>query len=94
MQLDGTIKQIGQDQTIGDKGFKKRELVLETSGEYPQKVLIEFVQDKTELLNKFKVNESVTIAINIKGREWKDPNGETKYFNTIQGWKIDTNQED
>jgi len=51
-------------------------------------ILIEFVQDKCDLLNKFKEGEDVTVSINLRGREWVNPQGETKYFNSIQGWRI------
>jgi len=42
------------------------------------------------LLNDFMVGSSVKISINLKGREWVNPQGEAKYFSSLQGWKIDT----
>ena len=45
--------------TFGEKEFKKRELVVTTDEQYPQSVLIEFVQDKCDLLNNFKVGDKV-----------------------------------
>ena len=89
MQLNGTLKQIDKTKTFGAKEFKKREVVLTTEDQYPQHLLIEFVQDKCELLNAFNVGDSVSIGINLRGREWVNPQGETKYFNSIQGWRID-----
>jgi hypothetical protein len=50
--------------------------------------LVQFVQDKCDLLDNFKVGEAVKIDINLRGREWTNPQGETVYFNTIQGWRI------
>lgn len=88
MQLQGQIKLIGETQTFGEKGFRKRELVITTDEQYPQDILIEFVQDKTEILDKYKVGGIVEVGINIRGREWVNPQGETKYFNSIQGWNI------
>lgn len=87
MEITGTIKIIKNTQTITD-AFKKREFVVETHGEYPQPILIEMVQDKCDLLNKFGVGQDVTVSINIRGREWTNPQGEVKYFNSLQGWKI------
>ena len=52
-------------------------------------LLIEFVQDKCDLLDAFKVGEDVKISINLRGREWINPEGEAKYFNSIQGWRIE-----
>ena len=56
---------------------------------YPQTIIIEFVQDKCDLLNSVKIGDEVTISININGREWVDPKGEVKVFNSIQGWRIE-----
>ena len=90
MEVQGTIKVIGETQTFGASGFKKREVVIETDEQYKQSILIEFVQDKTELLDKFQVGKGVKIGVNLRGREWVNPQGETKYFNSIQGWRIDS----
>ena len=89
MELQGKIKLIDETKTYGNNGFRKRELVLTTEEQYPQHILIEFIQDKTELLNTFQPGETVTIGINIRGREWVNPEGITKYFNSIQGWRIE-----
>jgi hypothetical protein len=88
MEIVGKIEYIGPDQTVSDK-FKKRELVVATDEQYSSPILIEFHQDKTEYLDGYKLNESVKISINIRGRKWVSPQGETKYFNTIQGWRIE-----
>ena len=34
----------------------------------------------------------IKININLRGREWVNPQGETKYFNSIQGWRIENLQ--
>ena len=49
MELLGKIKVIGEVKTYGEKGFRKRELVLTTEEQYPQHILIEFVQNNCEL---------------------------------------------
>ena len=88
MEINGRIKSIGETKTFGDNGFKKRELVVTTNDEYPQHLLLEFVQDKCDVLNDYKTGQDVEIGINLRGREWQNPDGEIKYFNTIQGWRI------
>ena len=88
MELQGTVKKIGETQTFAS-GFQKRELVLETKEQYPQPILIEFLSDKIDLLQNVKEGESVKIGINIRGREWTNPQGEVKYFNSITGWRIE-----
>lgn len=88
MELQGTIKTINETQTFAS-GFQKRELVLLTSEQYPQPINIEFLQDKCDVLNGYNVGDSVKVGINIRGREWVSPQGETKYFNSIVGWRIE-----
>jgi hypothetical protein len=89
MDVQGKIKLIGETQTFGSNGFRKRELVITTEEQYPQPIMIEFVQDKTDLLNSCQVGQNVKVSINLRGREWVNPQGETKYFNSIQGWRIE-----
>jgi hypothetical protein len=89
MELQGKIKAIGQTAIFGSNGFAKREIVVTTEEQYPQVIAVEFVQDKCNLLDAFQVGQAVKIGINLRGREWVNPQGETKYFNTIAGWRID-----
>jgi len=88
MEVTGKIKVVEQTKEIGTGGFKKRDVVVTTDETYPQHILIQFVQDKCDSLDNYKVGESVVIGINLRGREWTNPQGETVYFNTIQGWRI------
>ena len=89
MEVQGAIKVIREVQEISAT-FKKRELVITTDEQYPQTLSIEFVQDKTDLLNKFQVGQNVKVSINLRGREWENPQTkEIKYFNSIQGWRIE-----
>lgn len=92
MELVGIIKTVLPEQQIS-ASFKKREVVITTDGEYPQVIMIEFTQDKTMLLNNFTVGAKVKVSINIRGREWTNPQGEVKYFNSIQGWKIENSDQ-
>lgn len=88
MEVTGKIKVINAEQQVS-ASFKKRELVVATEEQYPQFISINFVQDKCDILNNFNVGEPVKVSINLRGREWVSPQGETKYFNDIQGWKVD-----
>ena len=92
MEVQGRIKMIDETKTYGNNGFRKREVVVTTEEQYPQHILVEFVQDKCDLLNNYSVGQMVKISINLRGREWVNPQGETKYFNSIQGWRIENLQ--
>ena len=89
MEVTGKIKVIGDVQQV-TQTFKKRELVVTTEEQYPQHIMIEFTQDKTDLLNNFSIGSPVRVSINLRGREWTSPQGETRYFNSIQGWRIES----
>lgn len=89
MEVTGKIKLINETQTFGAKGFAKRELVVTTNEQYSQMIMIEFVQDKCDLLNSYNVGDDVKVSINLRGREWINPEGVAKYFNSIQGWRIE-----
>ncbi len=89
MEVQGKIKLIGETKTFGSNGFQKREMVVTTEEQYPQPIMVEFVQDKTSLLDAFNVGDAVKIGINLRGREWQSPQGEIKYFNSITGWRIE-----
>lgn len=88
MIVEGNLKVIYETEDVGTSGFQKRDCVVTTDEQYPQHILIQFVQDKCNLLTSFRVGEKVKVDINLRGREWVSPQGETKYFNTIQGWRI------
>lgn len=88
MEVTGKIKVLKATQEVS-ASFKKRELVVTTDEQYPQDILIEFAQDKCDILNNYNVGQNVKVSINLRGREWTNPQGEVKYFNQIQGWRIE-----
>ena len=88
MEVTGKIKVVNAEQQVS-ASFKKRELVVATEEQYPQFISINFVQDKCDLLNNYNVGDAVKVSINLRGREWVNPQGETKYFNDIQGWRVE-----
>ena len=92
MEIQGRIKQIFPSQMIGQNGFEKRDLVITTEEQYPQTIIIQFTQQRCDLLDSLQVGQRVKVYVNIRGREWTNPQGETKYFNTIEGWKIEVIQ--
>ena len=53
--------------------------------------LIQFqsVQDRCEMLDTFNVGDMVEVFFNLRGREWTNPQGEVKVFNTLDAWKLE-----
>jgi hypothetical protein len=93
MEVLGKVKVINAEQQVS-ASFKKRELVITTDEQYPQHIMIEFTQDKCDILNNYSIGDAVKVSINLRGREWVNQQGETKYFNSIQGWRIEKTQSD
>ena len=88
MELQGTVKKLSEIQTFAS-GFQKREMVLLTQEQYPQPINIEFLSEKISLLDNVSEGDEVKVGINIRGREWTNPQGEVKYFNSIVGWRVE-----
>ena len=88
MEVVGKIKVVGELETFAS-GFTKKLLVVTTDDQYPQNIGIEFMKDKIDLLNNYAVGQDVKVSINLGGREWINPEGVAKYFNSVTGWRIE-----
>jgi len=86
-EITGTIIDILPAQTF-NKGFRKREFVIETDEKYSQKVVLQLVQEKCDMIDSYGIGDTVTASFNVKGRDWVDNSGTTKYFNTLEAWRI------
>ena len=85
MEILGTVKVIGAEETVGAAGtFKKRLVVVQTDEQYPQSIPVDFVQDKCSVLDKYAIGDKVKISVNVRGNEY---NG--KYYVSLNGWKIE-----
>lgn len=89
MEVTGILKVKSETQKVSDK-FSKREFVLTTdvSTPYPQHVQFQLTQDKCAILDGYNVGEEMKVQFNLRGREWAGPEG-TKYFNTLEAWKLE-----
>ena len=88
MQVAGKLIVVNPTQVVSEK-FSKRTFVVETADQYPQQIEFQLTQDKCDYLDAYKVGEQVNVSINIRGRAWTNTQGETKYFNTLEAWKIE-----
>lgn len=90
MNIKGKILEI-QDTVQVKETFRKREFVLEYSEnpQYPEFIKFELIQDKCDLLDDLQVGQEVEVHFNLKGRKWTDPQGQVKYFNSLQAWRLD-----
>lgn len=84
-----TLKVINETQQVTEKFAKREFVVTDANTNYPQDIIFQATQDKCSILDQFQVNDRVDIAFNIRGREWKSPQGEIKYFNSLEAWRIE-----
>lgn len=88
MEIQGTLKQL---QPVIERGeFKSRKVWVTTTDnpEYPQTIELEVSGKNLGIFDNVSIGANVTCSINLRGREWTDPQGVTKVFNTLQCWKV------
>lgn len=84
----GTVHAKTDKQQVSEK-FAKQELVIQTDGEYPQYITVQFNNDKCSLVDNLSEGQHVEVSCNVRGRAWDGPQGR-KYFNTLEGWRVNT----
>lgn len=88
-KLTGTVKVVNDTVQVSEK-FSKREFVIsENSSMYPQDIIFQCAQDKCAMLDQIAEGQQVEVSFNLRGREWTSPQGEVKYFNTLDAWRIE-----
>lgn len=89
MNIIGTLKLKKKEEIVSDK-FKKREFVIvDNSSQYPQFLSFQLTQAKTDLIDNFREGDQINVHFNLRGREWTSPQGELRYFNTLEAWRIE-----
>lgn len=89
LNVTGTLKVKNNEQAVSEK-FRKREFVItDSSTQYPQYISFQLTQDKCSLLDAYNVGDEITVHFNLRGREWKSPQGEIKYFNSLEAWRLE-----
>lgn len=90
MQVQGRIHTAFAEAQVTQR-FKKREFVLEldAASRYPQLVLFQLTGDRCAVLDDFGAGDTVNVEFSLRGREWKSPKGETRYFNSLEVWSIE-----
>lgn len=87
--ITGILKVKNDEQQISER-FKKREFVItDNSSQYPQHISFQLTQDKCSLMDNYNIGDELKIYFNLRGREWQTREGETRYFNSLEAWKIE-----
>ena len=88
-KLTGTVKVLNSTVQVSEKFSKREFVVTDTSSMYPQDISFQATQDKCAMLDGIQPNDQVEVSFNIRGREWTSPQGEVKYFNSLEAWRIE-----
>ncbi|HET9627314.1 MAG TPA: DUF3127 domain-containing protein, partial [Kofleriaceae bacterium] len=90
METTGKLHTIFDTKQVSER-FSKREFVLELTDnpKYPQTVLFQLTGDRCAQLDGLQVGDMVRIDFSLRGREWRSPQGEVKYFNSLDVWKVE-----
>ena len=86
--VTGRLHEIFDEQQVSEK-FRKREFVLEVQdGQYPEQIKFQLVQDKTALIDPYKMGDEVKVTFNLRGRGF-NKNGQMLYFTNLEAWRIE-----
>ena len=91
MNIQGKVIRVLPTQTVGEKGFQKREIHVEIDGDskYPQVIGLEAQGEKVGLLDGINPGDVASFEINLRGREWSGQYDVVKVFNTLSIWKVE-----
>lgn len=86
--VTGRLHEIFDEQQVSDK-FRKREFVLEVQdGQYPQQIKFQLTQDKTSLIDPYKMGDEVKVTFDLRGRGF-NKNGQMLYFTNLEAWRVE-----
>lgn len=89
IETTGKLHTIYETKQVSER-FTKREFVVEIADnpKYPQTVLFQLTGDRCNQLDGMNVGDQITIEFSLRGREWRSPQGDVKYFNSLDVWKV------
>ena len=86
--MKGKVKVVGSTIAISEKFSKREFVVVDDTNMYPQDIQFQLTQDKCDLIDSLVIGDEVEVSFNLNGKEWVNPKGESKFFNTLDVWKI------
>ena len=81
-RIRGRIHAIEPTKMFGQKGFRKRLVVLEQdNGRFVNYIPIDFLGDSCDDVDQLKVGDEIEVRYRLSGRKWqRDAASEVKYF--------------
>lgn len=89
LEIVGKVYFQSQVELIGSNQIPKKILVVETEGQFAQKIPVEFIKDKVDLLANLQIGQVVKVHVNIRGSEYLDKSNVTRFGLNFQGWKVE-----
>ena len=90
METSGKLYKVFDAKQITER-FRKREFVVEMGDNptYPQYVLFQLTGDRCESIDALREGDEVRVEFRLSGREWTSPQGDVKYFNSLDVWSVE-----
>ncbi len=92
LEVSGKLLVKYDTQQVSEK-FKKREFVIELAEEingniYTNFAKMQLVQNKCDIIDRFKEGDQVKVSFNIKGNKW-ERDGKVNYITNLDAWRIE-----
>ena len=89
MQIQGKLIEKFDIKQVSDS-FRVREFVVEYADNplYPQFISFQLTQDRCSLIDAMEVGADIQVEFNLRGRKWTSPQGDVRYFNTLEAWRL------
>ena len=81
--VKGTIHLIEETKTYGQKGFRKRLVVLEQNkgSGFTNYIPVEFLKDACDSVDDLHLGDEIEVSYRLSGRKWqRDESSDPKYF--------------
>src|ERR1700722_15900464 len=93
LEVTGKLLVKYDTQQVSEK-FKKREFVLELAEEingniYTNFAKMQLVQNKCDIIDRFKEGDLVKVSFNIKGNKW-ERDGKVNYITNLDAWRVES----
>lgn len=85
----GYVDAVSGPNTRGKFTYRETRITEGPGAKYPNPIVVEWSGDNMDKAADLQVGDAVTIACNVRGREWKSPSGEVKFFLSMAGWKVE-----
>jgi len=95
LKVDGKLLGSNATEQVTER-FQKRKFWLETDThtDWPQVIEFELVQDKVNVIDKFKNGDMLSVGFNLRGRRYTSKKtGQEGVINSLNAWFVDKSKQ-